>query len=242
MISWTGRISMVLLLVSCSASAAHAWSVDRSADESDLAAFHLAFASATHFYPRHGAGQLGVTGFDLFADLSASEEFDSGGAVKSSLSGDLPAGVFSVARVGVRKGLPGRVNLGLAYGAAVDGDLGLWSGEVQWTMIDGGLVKPSVALRLTASQSEGSEAYEMESYGLDLYLSKGIGPVLAYGGMGLVESSGSIKRDSGRVFETDETATVYFAGATLDMLIPRFTLALEKGDAMQAAVRIGFGW
>jgi hypothetical protein len=237
-----GRILVMLLVVACSGTAGNAWSVDPSAEESDWAAFHLAFASATHFYPRHGAGQLGVTGFDLFADLSASEDFDSGGAVKNALSGDLPAGVFSVARVGLRKGLPGRVNLGLAYGATVDGDIGLWSGEVQWTMIDGGLVRPSVALRLTASQSEGSDTYEMESYGLDLYLSKGIGPVLAYGGIGLVDSSGSIRRGSGTAFATDETVTVYFAGATLDMLIPKFTLALEKGDAMQAAVRIGFGW
>jgi hypothetical protein len=36
--------------------------------------------------------------------------------------------------------------------------------------------------------------------------------------------------------------TVYFAGAVLDFLIPKLTVALEKGESLQAALRVGFGW
>ena len=219
-----------------------AWDLDPGASASDLNEFHVEFASAAHFYPRHGAGQLGVTGIEVFADLSASEELDDGDAVKRALSGDLPAGIFAVARVGARKGLPGRVNLGLTYGEVLDGDIGLWAGELQWSIIDGGLVKPSVAWRLTATRFEGSSIYEADSYGMDVYVSKGIGPLNAYAGIGLIDSEGVFRRSSGERFEADETMTVYFAGAVLDFLIPKLTVALEKGESLQAALRVGFGW
>lgn len=219
-----------------------AWDVDPTASEAELEALQRQLGAAVHFYPRHGAEALGVTGIDLYADLAASDEFDDSVEVSGALDDNPTGGILAIARVGARKGLPGRVTLGLTYAEILEAGVGMWGGELQWSMIDGGLVRPSVALRATAGRSGGSGTFDLENYGLDVFASKGLGPLNAYAGLGVVDSQGTFLRENGELFKAGETTIVYFVGAVLDLLIPRLVVSVEQGESLQAALRVGLGW
>ena len=219
------------------------WEVDPEAPAAQLEEFHRHFAAAAYPYPRHGASPLGLTGFDLFVEATYAPEFDdpsfagSGGAIR----GDLTGGFLSVGRIGVRKGLPGGVDLGVSYGRALGSDLDVLAGEVQWAFVKGGAATPALALRLAGGGSEGSDAYELRQLGAELVLSKGFAVVTPFVGGGIVRSDGTFRRAAGEL-TVDSTQGVVFGGLTLHLLVPRITVEVERGETLQGVLRVGIGF
>ena len=152
---------------------AAAWDIEPSAPDADLEDFHAHFASAMYHAPRHAAKPLGVLGFEVYAEASYGPDFDSGDYADTVISGDLTGGFLSVARVGARKGLPGGFDIGAAYARALEGDVDLISGDLQWALLEGGPLKPAFSFRLSYSQSMGDSPYELEQIGVEAFVSKG---------------------------------------------------------------------
>lgn len=230
-----------LLVAVLAAAPAGAWEVRDTASRESFELFHERFASAAYHWPRHAAAPLGLTGFRLFADVSADRDFDEEGFYPDAVRGDLPGGTLAVARVGARKGLPGGIDLGLAYGRAVDGDVELVSADVGWAFLEGGVATPALALRLTGTRSVGGGPYDLEQVGAELMVSKGFPVVTPYAGAGLVWSDGTLARAGGGEISHDATREIYYAGLVLNLLLPRLTVEAEYGEAFQAAVKVGFG-
>jgi opacity protein-like surface antigen len=244
--------ALALLAALAAAPGASAWSVSPRASQADFEAFHSRFASSVYAYPRHGAAPLGLIGFDVWVELAADEGFADepffDGAVDGGLTGDL----LLFGRVGARKGLPGGIDLGLSYGQALEGDLELVTAEIGWAIVDGGLVTPTLGLRLTGTRTVGSDAFELDQYGAELILSKGFAVLTPYVGGGVVYSEGRLDRlfDGGSeggqeippTFETDDTRFVAYAGLTLNLLLPKITVEVARGEALTGAVRVAFGF
>lgn len=205
--------------------------------EADFREFHRSFATAAYHYPRHGAAPLGLVGFDVYADVAVSPDFDD-----RALEDDLPGDFMSVVRVGGRKGLPGGIDLGVAYGRALGVDMELVSADLQWAILKGGVLSPALSLRLTGTQTLDADRYDLEQYGAELYLSKGFTVLTPFIGAGLVRSEGSFESGLGQTFEDEDTAEVFYGGVTLNLLLPKITVEVEKAeDTVQGAVRIAFG-
>jgi hypothetical protein len=232
-----------LLAVFAATPAGASWSVSPRATRGDFEDFNRRFSSDAYFYPRHGAAPLGLVGFEVYADATYDEKFDNQSFNTTATDGDFTGGFLSVARVGARKGLPGGVDLGLAYGKSLSGDVKLISAELQYAIIHGGLLAPALSVRLTGTRTQGSAAYELDQYGAELLLSKGFPVVTPYAGAGIVRSRGRLDR-GGLLpsFEDTQTRGVVFAGVTLSLLLPKINIEVEKGEAVQAAVRVGFGF
>lgn len=234
---------LVLLLALFAALPAQGWEVSRDATLEDFQAFHSRFSSGAYFYPRHGAAPLGLVGFEVYADATYDGDFDDEPFNDTAIDGDFTGGFLSVGRIGVRKGLPWGVDLGLSYGQALEGDVKLLSAEIQYAILKGGLVKPALSIRVTGSQSMDSEAYDLDQYGAEVYLSKGFAVLTPYVGAGLVYSKGTLDRGSLLPgFEEDETRGVIYGGVTLNLLLPKITVEIEKAEVVQGAVRVGIGF
>lgn len=241
-----------LLAALAAAPAASAWSVAPSASRADFEAFHSRFASSVYAYPRHGAAPLGLIGFDVWAELAADEGFADEPFFDGAIDGDLTGDLLLFGRVGARKGLPGGIDLGLSYGQALEGDLELVTAELGWAIIDGGLISPTLGLRLTGTRSVQSDAYELDQYGAELILSKGFAVLTPYVGGGVVYSEGRLDRladgnsegglEIPATFETDDTRFVAYAGLTLNLVLPKITVEVERGEAVTGAVRVAFGF
>ena len=231
-----------LVLALAAALPAAAWGVRPDAPAGAFRLFHERFAGAAYHFPLHSASTLGLTGFEVYADVAVDREFDSESFYPEVVSGDLPGGWLAIGRVGVRKGLPGHVDLGLAYGRALDGDVELLSGDVQWAIVDGGALTPALSLRLTGTQSLDSGPYQLEQYGAELMFSKGFTVLTPYVGGGVVWDEGKLERTDGSHVSTDGTRFVAYGGVVINLLLPKIVVEVEKADAVQAAVKLGFGF
>jgi hypothetical protein len=221
---------------------ATAWDVDPRMSRSTFEEFHRRLATSVYAYPRHGAAPLGLVGFDVYADLTADDSFADEPFADEALDGDLEGDLLLVGRVGARKGLPGGIDLGASYAVALGGDLELVSGELQWAWIDGGLVTPSLALRVTATRTLDAGVYDLDQYGAELLLSKGFAVVTPYVGAGAAYSEGTLDAVGGERFEADDTRFIAYAGITVSLLIPKITLEVEQGDELTGALRVAFGF
>jgi hypothetical protein len=228
--------------VLATAPAQASFSVSPRATRGDFEAFHRRFSSDAYFYPRHSAAPLGLIGFEVYADATYEDKFDDQSFNRTAVDGDYTGGFLSVARVGARKGLPGGVDLGLAYGKTLNGDVKLISAEIQYAILHGGLLEPALSVRVTGTRTVNAAAYELNQYGADVLLSKGFTVLTPYIGVGFIRSQGKLSRGLLGTFEDTETQGVAFAGVTLNLLLPKINFEVEKGEAVQAAVRVGFGF
>ncbi len=218
------------------------FSVSPRATRGDFEAFHRRLSSDAYFYPRHSAAPLGLIGFEVYADATYEDKFDDQSFNGTAVDGSYTGGFLSVARVGARKGLPGGVDLGLAYGKTLNGDVKLISAELQYAILHGGLLEPALSVRVTGTRTVDATAYELNQYGADVLLSKGFTVLTPYIGAGFIRSRGRLNRGLLGTFEDTETQGVAFAGVTLNLLLPKINFEVEKGEALQAAVRVGFGF
>jgi hypothetical protein len=233
---------LLLFSVLAAAPAEGSFSVSPQASQSDFEGFHRRFGSDAYFYPRHSASPLGLLGFEVYADATYEDKFGNQSFNKTAVDGNYTGGFLSVARVGARKGLPGGVDLGLAYGKTLNGDVKLISAELQYAVLHGGLLEPALSVRLTGTRTVNATAYELNQYGADVLLSKGFTVLTPYVGAGLIRSKGRLNRGLLPAFDDTETHGVAFAGITLNLLLPKINFEVEKGEALQAAVRVGFGF
>jgi len=231
-----------VLGVLATAPARASFSVSPHATRGDFEAFHRRFSSDAYFYPRHSAAPLGLIGFEVYADATYEDKFDDQSFNQTAVDGDYTGGFLSIARVGARKGLPGGVDLGLAYGKTLNGDVKLISAELQYAILHGGLLEPALSVRVTGTRTVDVTAYELNQYGADVLLSKGFTVLTPYIGAGFIRSKGRLSRGPLPSFEDTETHGVAFAGVTLNLLLPKINFEVEKGEALQGAVRIGFGF
>lgn len=238
--AWGRAIAFAFLLLSPLAAPARAWDPSSSPPPADFTAFHRRFSSDLYFYPRHGAAPLGLIGFEFFADATYDSSFDSQPFFKAAVDGNLPGGFLSIGRVGVRKGLPGGLDLGLSYGEALGSKVRLLSAEAQYALLKGGVLEPALSLRVTGTRTVGSGAYGLDQYGAELLLSKGFTVLTPYVGAGLTYSRGRLDHGTAELTESSTRAVAY-AGLRLNLLLPKIVFEVEKGETVQGAVRVGFG-
>jgi len=233
---------LFLLLAVLAAAPARAWEVSRDATREDFQAFHRRFSSDAYFYPRHGAAPLGLIGFEVYVDATYDRDFDDEPFTATAIDGDFTGGFLSVARVGARKGLPGGIDLGLSYGRALGGDVNLVSAELQYAIFKGGLLSPALSVRLTGSRAVDGKAYDFDQYGAEVLFSKGFTVLTPYVGAGVFRSKGTLDRTIGSSFEDTTDRGMLYAGITLNLLLPKITVEVEKADVVQGAVRVGIGF
>lgn len=233
-------VSLTLIVGLGLTASAKAWSIDPNAPATDLEQFHDHFSLSLYDYPRAPASPLGLAGFDFYVEGTYGPHFDEPAYRHTVLDGSLPGGFLSVVRVGVRKGLPGNFNVGASYGRVTGLGMNVLGAHLSWALNDGGLITPTLAFRLTASKTQGNSDYQLNQYGAEVVLSKGFTVLTPYIGAGLVRSNGTFHQLAGD-FSVSTTKPVLFAGATLHLLIPRLTVEVERGESLQASVRVGFG-
>jgi hypothetical protein len=238
------RVELLLpLLLLAAAPAAASWEVNGNATPGDFHAFDQRFSGDAYFFPLHDAHPIGLTGFEAYAEATYDSDFDNQSFNTTAVNGSYPGSFLSIARVGLRKGLPGGLDLGVAYGKALGSDIKFISAEAEYAILSGGLLSPALALRLTGTRTMDDKAYGLDQYGAELLLSKGFVVLTPYVGAGLATSRGTLDSPLGTTLRDNRTFPVLYAGLTLNLLIPKIHFEVEKGGtATQAAVRVGLGF
>lgn len=154
--------------------------------------------------------------------------------------------VNEIGLVGVvaQKGLPLGIDVGASYAQVPGEDAKLFGAEIRYAFLEGGVATPGLGLRASYTNMSGVDEIGFDSYGLDLSISKGVGPLTPYAGVGYVWSDIEVKDDAAAVLLDDESVdeTRIFIGLRLSALFGITPEYERVGDRDAFNLRVGFAF
>ena len=184
------------------------------------------------------AEATGIAGFSIgvvgtWVDTSHKDAWE-------NLTGEDVDGVPMVG-INLQKGLPFGIDVGASYTAVPSSDANLFGAEVRWALLEGSTVTPAIAFRGTYSTLSGVDDIEYDSYGTDVSISKGFGPLTPYAGVGYQWSKFEADDQFGLDDEKPDGSR-FFVGLRLTALLG-FTPEYEHVNGNDVFnLRIGFAF
>lgn len=134
-----------------------------------------------------------------------------------------------------------------AYAKVPDTDIQMLGGSIDVPIISGGLVRPTLAVRGAYSQLQGVDEYDLKTYGVELFLSKGFGPITPYAAVGQMklDAEGRINllADAPQIILTDDSSmTRYTVGVRLSLLLPKISVEATQAEERSYAAKVSFGF
>ncbi len=136
------------------------------------------------YVPLAPAENLGIIGFDLGAELTTvdiDEELFKRAGVSSN-----PPGFLVFPKLHLQKGLPFGIDFGAIYSRVPNSNISLAGAEIKWAILTGTAATPALALRASYTRLIGISSLDLETFGADLSISKGVLFFTPYAGIGQV--------------------------------------------------------
>lgn len=150
----------------------------------------------------------------------------------------------AVPRIVASKGLS-FATISAIYSKVPDTTIEVWGGALDVPILGGGVVTPTVALRGAYSTLRGVEDFELKTYGLELFVSKGFGPVTPYAAIGRARSDaqGSLNVPTfAPVVLSDESESNRITlGVKLSLLLPKIVVEVTQGEVRSYAAKVSLG-
>ena len=193
------------------------------------------------------AAPLGITGFDIGVEVTATS-LDNGKDYwkKSFQNQDAPGYVFAP-KLHAQKGLPFDIDLGLVYSAIPNTNIQYIGGELKYTIYKGGVMSPAIAVRGSYSQLFGVDQLDFKTYGLELAASKGFGvgvKIIPYASIGYHWFDSTPKNlPSGLQLGNENFSMIrWAAGAQLQFMIVSITAEVDYVQVPSYTLRAGITW
>lgn len=184
----------------------------------------------------------GLVGFDVSANLTYAEVSDE--AAWFAATGE---NIEQIGSVGVKisKGLPMGLDVSGFYNIVPGTDASVLGAAVSYSIEEGGLIAPAVAVRLGYTKGQGIEDFDFETKSIDFTVSKGFAMLTPYGGIGQVFIKGTPTSfratNTFGLQEEDFSETRVFAGFKLNVGMQLAVEFEQAGDIETISARIGFG-
>jgi hypothetical protein len=132
------------------------------------------------------------------------------------------------------------------YAKVPDTDVTIWGASYDMPLTSGGIATPTIALRGAYSQLRGVEEYELKTYGAELFVSKGFGPITPYIAAGYARHDAkAIVASNGvappRTLTDDGNMNRYTLGVRISLFIPKLVVEATQGEERSYAAKISFG-
>jgi hypothetical protein len=155
-------------------------------------------------------------------------------------------GYVAVPRLVVSKGLS-VVTVAGSYATLQDTGGSIVGGSIDVPVINGGLVKPTLALRGSYSTLRGVDVYKLNTYGLELFLGKGFGPVTPYGSIGRQrgDARGTIPATSRTpeiTLRDKSTMSRYTAGVQFNVIVLKLVVEANQAEERSYGAKVSFGF
>jgi len=145
--------------------------------------------AATHYKAIAPAEPLGLTGFDIALELSATDIDEDVFDVASA--GGYELSQFLVPRIHVHKGLPFGIDVGASYTAIPDTDFRALGAELRYAIMEGSSITPAIAIRGHYSMIQGIDEMDLNNAGIEATISKGFLMFTPYAGIGMIRTTGT---------------------------------------------------
>jgi hypothetical protein len=209
--------------------------------------FSRIVAQGIYASPVQPAGASGLLRFDIGVAATAVQIDENASYWTRAVNDDFSTGGYAaVPRLVVTKGL-GAASVSVSYARLGDSDITTWGGSLDVPIIDGGFVKPTLAVRGTYATLQGIDVYDLNVYGVEAFLGKGFGPVVVYGGYGQMRSDaeGTIPAttQTPEIRITDEsTFDRMTLGLRINLVVPKITIEATEAEERSYSAKVSFGF
>ena len=127
-------------------------------------------------------------------------------------------------------------------------DIEVWGAGLDVPILNGGLVKPTLALRGSYAQLQGVKELDLKATGLELFLSKGFGPLTPYAAVGRSRTTADghvdIITSNGLpiVLEDRSSTNRYTVGVKLSLLFPKIVVEATQAEERSYSAKVSFGF
>lgn len=181
------------------------------------------------------AAPLGITGFDIGAEVSAISIDKNTTRWSSAFNNDAPS-YLVIPKIRARKGLPLGIDIGAMYSYVPGSNIKLYGAELSKSILDGSVATPAVGIRGTYTKLAGVNDLNLQTYGIDASVSKGFLIVTPYAGAGMMWISSEAKGNLKTLVSTLEKETIsvprVFGGLVISPL-PLFGITVEAEYAVR---------
>lgn len=142
----------------------------------------------------------------------------------------------------VTKGLPLDIDVGAFYTKVPGTNVNVYGGEVRYAFLPGSTIAPAVAIRGSYVKVTGVDSFSLDSKAVDLSLSKGVGPITPYVGVGYVFGDANPDASTGLAEAKVNKAKAYI-GSRFSLGLLEFTPEVGTvASAVTYSVRFGFSF
>jgi hypothetical protein len=197
--------------------------------------------------PVNPAGSAGLLRFEVGVAATLVDIDENATYWRNAVGNDFStSGFLAVPRLVGSKGL-GSSTISATYAKVQDSDLTMYGGALDVPIINGGLIKPTLALRGSYGRITGIDVYDLQTYGLELFLGKGIGPVTPYGALGrmytnargIIPAAGATPQ----ITLTDKSSINRFTvGVRLNLFLPKIVIEATQAEERSYAAKVSFGF
>lgn len=254
-ISGKQRLHLAALLVFLIAVPLHAQSESGDIEfnptitQAEFAQFSRLLGQAIYATPVEPGGPRGIFGFDIGVMATAVPVDTNATYWTKSVTDDFTFSDHVAApRLVVSKGFSA-FNVAVSYAKVPDTDIAIAGGSLDVPIINGGLVKPTLALRGAYATLQGIDDLDLTTYGVELFLSKGVGPFTPYAAVGRARSKaeGRINIPSGNTvpfppLEDEFDTNRYTVGLKISLLLPKFVIEATQAEERSYAAKVSFGF
>ncbi|HEX2832245.1 MAG TPA: hypothetical protein VHW00_04480 [Thermoanaerobaculia bacterium] len=220
---------------------------DLTITEEEFAKFSRLVAQGIYASPIEPARARGILGFDVGVGATAIPVDTNASYWQKSVGDDFTVSDYvGVPRVIVSKGLSA-VTVSASYAKVPDTDIQVWGGALDVPIINGGIVKPTLALRGSYAQLKGVDEFELTTYGVEVFLSKGFGPLTPYAAVGRARSDatghivGVITAVPIPPLHDEADSTRITVGLKFSLLIPKIVVEATQAEERSYSAKISFG-
>ena len=221
---------------------------DPTITQAQFETFSRLFAQGIYATPVDAARARGLLGFDIGVAATAIP-VETGAAYWQNAVGDdfTYSDHVLVPRIVASKGLS-VATISAMYSQLPETDITMMGASLDVPIIGGGVLRPTLALRGAYATLQGVDDFDLNTYGAELFLSKGFGPVTPYAAYGIARSDaeGRVRREplSGpiTVVMTDQATTNRVTlGLKLSLFIPKIVVEATQGEERSYAAKVSFG-
>lgn len=214
---------------------------DPATTQQQFATFSRLVGQAIYATPVEPARATGFLGFDVGIAASGLQVDPESDYWRAATDSDVTIGDYvAVPRLVVRKGIS-KATISASYANIPDLEVQVWGGALDIPIIDGGLIKPTLAVRGVYSTLRGVDELDTKTYGAEIFLSKGFGPVTPYGAIGRmrVDSTGRINDVVTLTDEADMNRVT--VGVRISLLLPKIVVEATQADERVYSAKVSIG-
>lgn len=206
--------------------------------QSDFRLLSEDLGAALSYKPLSPGEPLGVTGFDLGIEVTATQ-LENSARYSNAFTGSVPDTLY-VPKLHVHKGLPFGFDIGASYSAVPDSNIKVWGAEVRYAILKGSTTTPALAVRTSYTALDGVEQLKFNTTGVDLSISKGFAMFTPYAGIGKVWVRSTPDSSTGKREEEFDLGKV-FVGVNMNLAVVNIAVEADKtGEATSYGVKLGW--